>query len=157
SPMWKPKVRCAHSSRRGRQRPSRCVRLVDVSGIELLDRRILPAITASFADLAGDLRVVGDAQDNTIVVSRTVCGTILINNGAVAIQGVQPTVATTRQIFVVAGGGNDSVSLDETNGALPGSALFGGDGNDTLIGGSGIDFVEGGAGNDIVSMGAGDD
>src|SRR5262249_10875342 len=130
--VWEPQFRCAHRGRPGRMRTSRRARLINMSGIELLDRRTLPSVTASFAELAGELRIVGDAQDNTILVSRTVCGTILINNGAVAIVGGQPTVDNTRHIFVVAGGGNDNVSLDESNGALPSSALFGGDGNDTL-------------------------
>ena len=58
---------------------------------------------------------------------------------------------------MVGGGGNDNLSLDETNGALPAAAFFGGDGNDVLIGGSGDDFVDGGPGNDIVFLGAGDD
>jgi Ca2+-binding RTX toxin-like protein len=55
------------------------------------------------------------------------------------------------------GGGNDNLSLDETNGALPGASNFGGDGNDVIKGGSENDFVDGGAGNDIVFLGAGDD
>ena len=59
--------------------------------------------------------------------------------------------------MIIGAGGNDNLSLNETNGALPGAALFGGDGNDVLIGGSGDDFVDGGAGNDIVFLGAGDD
>src|SRR5262249_23780758 len=155
--VWKPKSRCAHCDCTGRIRTSRRAHLVGISGLELLDRRLLPSVTASFADIAGELRIVGDAQDNASVVSRSVCGTILINGGAVAILGGQPTVDNTRQVFVVAGGGNDNVSLDETNGALPSAALFGGDGDDTLIGGSGDDFVEGGDGNDIVFMGTGDD
>ena len=96
-------------------------------------------------------------RDNTIVVSRDAGGTILVNNGAIAIQGGVPTVANTHEIFMNGEGGNDNLSLDETNGPLPGAALFGGDGNDTLIGGSGDDFVDGGAGNDTILLGAGDD
>src|SRR5262249_49463055 len=45
-------------------------------------------------------------------------------------------------------GGNDNLSLDETNGALPGANIDGGDGNDTIAGGSGNDVLTGGAGND---------
>ena len=58
---------------------------------------------------------------------------------------------------MIGAGGNDNLSLNETNGALPAASIFGGDGNDVLIGGSGDDFVDGGAGNDIVFLGAGDD
>jgi hypothetical protein len=155
--MWKPKCRGAHDNRPVRRRRLRSVRPVDLTGIELLDRRVLPAVTATFSAVSGDLRVVGDAQDNTIVVSRDAGGAIFVNGGAVAIQGATPTVANTTLIFLTGGPGDDHLSLDETNGALPMAALFGGDGNDTLTGGSGDDFVEGGAGNDTIFLGAGDD
>jgi hypothetical protein len=125
--------------------------------IELLDERVLPAVTASFSAAGAILRVVGDALDNTVVVSRDAAGTILVNNGAVAIQGDKPTVANTSQMLINGGAGNDHLSLDETNGALPAAAIFGGDGNDVLVGGSGDDFIEGGAGNDTAFLGAGDD
>ena len=55
--------------------------------VESLDERVTPAVTATFSAAAGQLRVIGDAQDNTFVVSRDAAGTILVNNGAVAIQG----------------------------------------------------------------------
>jgi len=51
--VWKRKFRNAHNSRPGRQRPSRRVGLVDLTGLELLDRRILPAVTATFSPAAG--------------------------------------------------------------------------------------------------------
>src|SRR5262249_15710084 len=64
--------------------------------VERLDERVMPTVTASFTAAAGELRVVGDALDNTIVVSRNAAGTILVNNGAVAIQGDPgATVANT--------------------------------------------------------------
>src|SRR5262249_46183022 len=72
--------------RERRRRPSRRVPLVEHTGIELLDRRVLPAVTAALAP-DGTLRVVGDELDNTIVVSRDAAGTILINNGAVPLRG----------------------------------------------------------------------
>jgi Ca2+-binding RTX toxin-like protein len=156
--MWKPKLRGVHTSRPDRQRPSRRVCPGDVTGIGLLDRRVLPTVTASFSAAGEILRVVGDAQDNIITVSRDVGGTIFVNNGAVAIQGDRgASVGNTQTIMIVGGGGNDNLSIDETNGAMPAASLFGGDGNDVLTGGSGDDFVDGGAGNDIVFLGAGDD
>jgi Ca2+-binding RTX toxin-like protein len=72
-------------------------------------------------------------------------------------------------------GGNDTITLDEANGALPAAQLFGGTGNDTLTGGSGgdllfgqsdndtllgkggSDFLFGGEGNDVLIGGDGDD
>ena len=129
--MWKRKFRNAHNSRPGRQRPSRRVRLVDLTGLELLDRRVLPAVTATFSAAQGVLTVIGDANDNTIVVSRDAAGSILVNGGGVAIQGGTATVANTSLIQVFGQDGNDKISLDETNGALPSANLFGGNGNDT--------------------------
>ena len=68
-----------------------------------------------------------------------------------------PTVANTTLIEVFGQSGNDTIALDETNGALPNAALFGGNGTDTLIGGSGNDVVVGGTGNDVALLGAGND
>jgi hypothetical protein len=119
---------------------------------------MLPAVTATFSAAAGTLRIVGDELDNTVVVSRTAAGVILVNNGAVVIQGDPgATVTNTHSIMITGAGGNDSLSVDETNGAMPGASIFGGAGNDVLIGGSKGDFIDGGTGNDKVFLGAGDD
>jgi Ca2+-binding RTX toxin-like protein len=98
----------------------------------------------------GVLTVVGDAQNNTIVISRDAAGKILVNNGAVQIAGGTPTVANTRSISVVGAAGNDVISLDEANGALPSANLFGGGDNDILTGGSGGDILAGQTGNDTL-------
>ncbi|HZY85509.1 MAG TPA: hypothetical protein VFE78_11815, partial [Gemmataceae bacterium] len=100
--------------------------------LEPLGERILPAITASFSPGAGILTVLGDSLNNTIVVSRDGAGHILVNGGAVAVRGGAPTVANTSLVEVFGQAGDDKISLDETNGALPAANLFGGDGNDTL-------------------------
>jgi Ca2+-binding RTX toxin-like protein len=115
------------------------------------------AIKASFSPTAGLLSVFDDNLNNTIVVSRDAAGTILINGGAVAVTGGKATVANTSLIQVFGTGGNDMISLDESNGALPAARLFGGAGNDTLIGGSGNDTLSGGAGNDSLVGNDGDD
>jgi Ca2+-binding RTX toxin-like protein len=115
------------------------------------------AINATFSPGAGLLSVFDDNLDNTIVASRDAAGTILINGGAVAVTGGQPTVANTAMIQVFGSGGNDTISVNETNGAMPAAQLFGGAGNDTLIGGSGNDQLFGGAGNDILQGKGGDD
>ncbi|HEY7115201.1 MAG TPA: hypothetical protein VH475_01370 [Tepidisphaeraceae bacterium] len=142
--------------RRREDRRSR-VATAAAAAVEPLDRRLMLAVTASFAAAAGELRVTGDDQDNVIVVSRTVAGTILVNNGAVTIGGGTPTVANTTHFHIVGEGGNDRISLDQTNGPLPGAAIFGGAGNDTLTGGSADDFIDGETGNDTALLGAGDD
>ena len=110
----------------------------------------LEVISASFDSLSGILSIIGDDLDNVIVVSRNAAGALLINNGAVAIQGGVPTVANTVLIQIFGRGGNDQLALDEANGALPKANLFGEAGDDMLTGGSGADVLTGGPGNDTL-------
>src|SRR5262249_42732253 len=105
------------------------------------------AITAIFNPGAGSLTVFGDVQINSIVASRDAAGNILINGGAVAVLGGQPTVANTTLIQIFGQDGNDTITLNEAAGPLPAANLFGGGGNDTLTGGSGNDLLFGGSGN----------
>jgi Ca2+-binding RTX toxin-like protein len=116
--------------------------------LERLGERLTPAVNAFFQQ--GILTVTGDNLDNTIEVSRNAAGTLLVNGGAVAVNGGTPTVANTVQITILGVGGNDKLSLNETNGALPAAMIFGGNGNDTLIGGSGGDSLFGQVGNDTL-------
>jgi Ca2+-binding RTX toxin-like protein len=131
------------------------------------------AVTANFA--AGTLTITGDSPDDPITVSRNAAGEIVINGGAIAISGGPSTVANTSLIQAFGLGGNDTINLDESNGALPKVNLFGGvdndiltgasgadqlfgqDDNDTLIGKGGADLLFGGNGNDTLSGGDGDD
>src|SRR5215467_13081740 len=115
------------------------------------------AIKATFSAAAGLLSEVGDSVDNTIVTSRDAAGQLFVNGGAVPIVGGQATVANTALIQVFGQGGNDTITLDEANGALPADQLFGGAGNDTLLGKGGNDLLFGGAGNDTLIGGTGDD
>jgi Ca2+-binding RTX toxin-like protein len=107
-------------------------------------------ITASFSPNPGVLTEIGDGLDNTIVTSRDAAGKILVNGGLVPVQGGTATVANTATIQVFGQGGNDIISLDESNGSLPAALLFGGAGNDVLTGGSGNDQLFGGDGNDTL-------
>jgi hypothetical protein len=66
------------------------------------------AVTASFIPGTGVLTEFGDAQDNTIVTSRDAAGTVLVNGGAVPVQGGQPTVANTSLIQAFGQAGNDT-------------------------------------------------
>jgi Ca2+-binding RTX toxin-like protein len=126
-------------------------------GCESLEGRWLLSASAVFVPSTGTLTVFGDAQNNTLTVGRDAAGNINVNGGAVAIQGGAPTVANTSLIQMFGQGGNDTLALDEANGALPSANLFGGDGNDTLIGGSGNDQLFGQAGNDTLLGKGGDD
>jgi Ca2+-binding RTX toxin-like protein len=103
--------------------------------------------------VSGIISIFGNVQDNSFVISRDATGAILSNG--VPIPGA--TVANTSLIRVFGMGGNDTVTFDETNGALPPALLFGGAGNDTLTGGSGADFLFGGGGLDALLAKAGVD
>jgi Ca2+-binding RTX toxin-like protein len=98
----------------------------------------------------GVLTVVGSAQDDTLAISRDAAGTILVNGGSVRIFGGTPTVANTRSIMVLGVGGNDTLSMVETNGALPKVTMIGGAGNDVMVGGSANDDLIGQSGNDTM-------
>ena len=115
------------------------------------------AVTASYLSGPKYLQVLGDSLDNSITVSRNGAGTLSVNNGAVAVSGGTATVANTSLITVYGQGGNDVITLNEANGALPAAQLFGGAGNDTLTGGSGNDQLFGQAGNDTLLGKAGFD
>src|SRR5262245_51486660 len=118
--------------------------------IEPMESRLLMSVTAVFSPVAEMLTIMGDNQNNNIVISRNAAGALLVNGGAVSITGGTPTVANTSLIQAFGQGGNDSISLNEVNGALPTANLFGGAGNDTLTGGSGNDQLFGQAGNDTL-------
>jgi Ca2+-binding RTX toxin-like protein len=115
------------------------------------------AITATFNPSTGVLSLLGDASDETILVSLDTSGNILVNLGAVAISGGTPTAANTVLIAAGTAGGNDTIDFDEFSGALPPAILLGGDNNDVLIAGGANDFIAGNQGNDIAVMGGGDD
>jgi Ca2+-binding RTX toxin-like protein len=108
------------------------------------------AVSSTFVPATGVLTTTGDNLDNAITTSRNAAGNILVNGGAVAIQGGTPTVANTTVIQVFGLDGSDTITLDEANGALPRAELFGGNGNDVVTGGSGADQLFGEAGNDIL-------
>jgi len=115
------------------------------------------AVTASFLPGARVLSVFGDATGNTIRASRDAAGRILINGGAVPVLGGTPTVLNTDLIQLFGQAGNDTITVDETNGPMPAAFLFGGDGNDILSGGSGNDMLFGQSGNDTLLGKGGDD
>jgi Ca2+-binding RTX toxin-like protein len=141
-----------------RRRAAKQIQAVRKGTAQLFVKRTNPmAVTASFSD--GELEVSGDAADNAITISRNLAGEIFVNvnGGAIAISGGTPTVANTTLIRVLGQGLNDSVILDETNGALPLVVAVDGDGNDTLTGGSGEDSLSGGTGNDVLSGAGGAD
>src|SRR5262245_42850448 len=133
----------SRSPRRRTRPPSRFV-----PSIETLEGRDVPAVIASFSPADGLLNVMGDGQDDVIVLARDAAGAITVNGGAVPIAGGTPTVANTVQIQVFGQAGNDHISLVQTNGRLPATQVFGQSGNDTLVGALGNHQLFGGDGDD---------
>jgi Ca2+-binding RTX toxin-like protein len=115
-----------------------------------MESRLLLSVSAVFSPVTDVLMVLGDNQNNTIVIGRDEGGNILINDGAVPIIGGTPTVENTSLIQVVGQAGDDTILLDEFNGALPRVNAFGGSGDDTLASGAGDDLLFGQAGNDVL-------
>ena len=113
--------------------------------------------SARFTPGLGRLTLTGDDADNPAIISRNAAGAILVDGGAVHIAGGTPTVANTSLIQAFGGAGNDTITLVETNGALPAAMLFGGAGNDILTGGSGADQLFGQSGNDTLNGKGGND
>ncbi|MGH8664197.1 MAG: calcium-binding protein, partial [Burkholderiales bacterium] len=135
----------------------------------------IQSVTSFFSQSSGILSVFGDGLDNAIALSRNAAGQLLVNGGAVPVLGGTPTVANTSLIQIFGQNGNDNITLDESNGALPRVNMFGGSGhdvltggsggdrlfgqadNDTLLGKGGADFLFGGAGDDVLIGGDADD
>jgi len=122
--------------------------VIGAGAVVLAAQQASAATSATFGN--GVLTVFGDSGNNNIAISRDAAGRIIVNGGAVNVIGGTPTVANTSVIQVFGLGGNDTVRLDETGGALPRSIVFGGAGNDALTGGSGGDLLFGQAGSDTV-------
>jgi Ca2+-binding RTX toxin-like protein len=147
-----------------RQLPSVAGALVRVAFFDMAGRRVESAVSVgvnveviSAIFQAGVLTVTGDNNDNTIIVSRDAAGTILVNGGSVLVTGGVATAANASQIQVFGLGGNDVLTIDDANGAMPPANLSGGEGNDTLTGGANADVLDGGPGDDILLGRGGDD
>ena len=109
------------------------------------------AVTASFSASTGFLTVFGDAHDNTITSAATRPAASWSTAARWRSSAARRPSPTPSLIQVFGQAGNDTITLNEANGALPAANLFGGAGNDTLTGGSGNDQLFGQAGNDTCS------
>ena len=112
-------------------------------------------ISAVFAD--GILTITGDELDNAVTVSRDVAGTLLVNDGAIPIEGGRPNSNSTSLIRMFGRKGNDVLSVDEANGPLPPVNIVGDEGNDVLTGGRSDDAIDGGPGDDTILGRGGND
>ena len=132
----------------GKSRPRRRGKL---RTFEPLEGRSLLAVTAMFSASTGVLSVFGDSADNTIESQPNRPAEAFSSTAArCSISGGTPSVANTALIQAFGMSGNDTISLNESNGALPTANLYGGSGIDTLTGGSGGDLLFGQSGNDTI-------
>src|SRR5258707_2018852 len=84
--------------------------------LEALEGRTVPAVIGAFTPGAGGmLTIFGDALNNSIAVSRNAAGQILINGGAVPIQGGPSTVANTNLIQVFGQARKNTITLYPAN------------------------------------------
>jgi Ca2+-binding RTX toxin-like protein len=111
------------------------------------------SVTVTFN--AGVLTITGDAVANSLTVGQTPAHVITLNGTPVLAGTV--TRANVQRVHMDGGAGNDTLRLDETNGAMPPGDFLGGDGNDTLGGGSSADTLDGGPGVDTFVGNGGDD
>src|SRR5688572_26805744 len=112
-------------------------------------------ISAFFS--AGVLTIFGDDLSNAITVGRDAAGTILVNGGAVPVQGGVPTTNNTTRIQIIGLDGGDVLLVDDANGPMPRAILLGGEGSDSLTGSGNVDELDGGPGDDELSGRGGDD
>ena len=112
-------------------------------------------ISAFFS--GGVLTIFGDDLSNAITVGRDAAGTILVNGGAVPVQGGVPTTNNTTRIQMIGLNGGDVLLVDDANGPMPRAILLGGEGSDSLTGSGNVDELDGGPGDDELSGRGGDD
>src|SRR3954451_2712426 len=114
----------------------------------------------------GTLQVTGDKADDqlTLAIGPDV-NTLSVDVGSDGTSDFRFPLSLVSSIGVSAGGGADTVRIDNSVPILP-ITIDGGGGDDTLIGGrnnetfdggGGDDFIDGNTGNDTANMGAGAD
>ena len=125
--------------------------------LEGLESRVLLSASIVARPVADTLRVNGTGRADTITVGLDAGNSNTIN---VTVNGVLQQFDKTNihAITIASGSGNDVVTIDESNGALPvGVLISGGKGSDQLYGSSLNDSIYGSAGNDYIFGRAGDD
>jgi len=80
--------------------------------------------TSVFSPVTGQLTIFGDSANNGVVISRDKSGRILINNGQVKTIGGDPTVANTNEIDIFGQGGDDTITVNESNGPMPAVHIY---------------------------------
>ena len=128
-----------------------------------------PTVKATVTD--GTLRISGSPHADKIVLRLNAldANQLQVDVGDDGSADRTFDIATLRAIDVEAGNGNDTVRIDQVNGAFTtrlatridgengDDTLIGGSGNEILVGGRGDDFVDGNGGADTAFLGKGDD
>ena len=119
-----------------------------------------PSVTATVAD--GTLHIQGSPHSDHIAlrVSRDDRTQLQVDVGDDGSADASFDLNTFGAIDVDAGNGNDTVKIDQVNGAFTNSKatrIDGGNGDDTLIGGSGNEVLVGGRGDDVIDGNGGAD
>jgi hypothetical protein len=119
-----------------------------------------PAVRATVTD--GTLRISGSPRADKITLrqSALVRNELQVDIGDDGTADLTFDLSTITAIDVEARGGNDTVRIDDVNGAFTtrlATRIDGGNGDDTLIGGSGNEIFVGGRGDDIVDGNGGTD
>jgi Ca2+-binding RTX toxin-like protein len=119
-----------------------------------------PTVKATVTD--GTLRISGSPRADKIALrlSALDANQLQVDVGDDGSADKTFDITTLRAIDVEAGNGNDTVRIDEVNGAFttrPATRIDGGNGDDTLIGGSGNEIFVGGRGRDLVDGNGGAD
>jgi Ca2+-binding RTX toxin-like protein len=149
-------------SRGGRRKLAQGSAALGASAAAMLAFNAAPALASYTAGVQGTtLQITGDGASDKLSL-RLAPGdpnTLQVDVGEDGTVDFAFNRSTFTAIDVQAGGGDDEVRVDQSNGSFADDALTmdGGAGNDTLIGGDGNDVLIGGAGNDVVTGGRGTD
>jgi Ca2+-binding RTX toxin-like protein len=123
-------------------------------------------INTDFSLQHNTLTIKGDNTNNLITLGRNASGDLTLNDSVLHLPRSRQSDDSSLQIVIKGKGGDDTLKIDTSRGAINNVSIFGGDGNDTILGGAGIDrlfggagndFIDGNGGNDIVNLGSGDD
>jgi Ca2+-binding RTX toxin-like protein len=80
--------------------------------LESLEDRMMLSVSAIFVPLLNQVQIISDNGADTITVSRSNAGEILLNGTQVS----NATVSNTRLISINSGGGQDKITINQTNG-----------------------------------------
>ena len=142
-------------------RSMRAVALAAIAGAIIAPNAVAaPSARAEVDD--GTLRISGSplAENIALRVSALDRNQLQVDFGDNGSADRTFDLSTFRAIDVEAGNGNDTVRIDEINGAFTttkATRIGGGNGSDTLRGGSGAEVFVGGRGNDVVDGNGGTD